>query len=106
MSAPPCCQEVCSGPGSAMPAVPATQDATALALAAEGFLNLVPWDFVDPSTGDKRPEAATAEALLLRALRAEPAHPLALHLHVHLSEAQVQAPPAARGRGEGTGTEG
>lgn len=84
----------------------AEEDATALALAAEGFLNLVPWDFVDPSTGDKRPEAATAEALLLRALRAEPAHPLALHLHVHLSEAQVQAPPAARGRGEGTGLAG
>ncbi|GAB4824072.1 hypothetical protein N2152v2_011118 [Parachlorella kessleri] len=68
----------------------ATQDPTALAMAAEAYLNLCPWDFMDPSTGDKRPDAKAADALLLRALRLNPRHELALHLHVHLAEAGAE----------------
>ena len=66
------------------------QDPTALALAAEAYLNLCPWDFMDPSTGERRPDAQAADALLLRALRLNPHHELALHLHVHLAEAGAE----------------
>lgn len=72
---------------------PVLQDATALALAAEAWMNLVPWDFVDAG-GGLRPEAAAAEALLRRALRLHPTNELALHLLVHMSEVAHHDPAA------------
>jgi hypothetical protein len=66
--------------------------ATALALAAEALMNLTPWEYYQQPGGQLRPGAARAERLLLRALQAEPGHPLLLHLHVHVAEGGAPGP--------------
>lgn len=43
-------------------------------------------DYYNPD-GSLRPTAATAEQLILKALKLQPKHPHALHLHVHIAEA-------------------
>ena len=50
-----------------------------------------------------RPDAARAEALLLRALEIDGRHPLALHLHIHVAEAGT---PTLEGDGGGDGGRG
>ncbi|WIA40430.1 hypothetical protein OEZ86_013787 [Tetradesmus obliquus] len=67
------------------------QDADAFAWAAEAYMNLTPWDYY-AEDGSLRPTAATAEALLLQALKLQPHHLHALHLHIHIAEAGQPAP--------------
>jgi hypothetical protein len=61
-------------------------DADALALAAEGFMNLRQWNYYDKASGELQPEAARAEQLIRAALEQAPAHALAHHLHIHIAE--------------------
>ncbi|KAF6261103.1 hypothetical protein COO60DRAFT_1699955 [Scenedesmus sp. NREL 46B-D3] len=58
------------------------QDADAFAWAAEAYLNLTPWDYY-AEDGSLRATAATAESLLVQALKLQPHHLHALHLHIH-----------------------
>lgn len=83
------------------------QVADAYALAAEAFMNLVPWDYYDPVSLQLKGAAAAAEELVLKALQLNPRNLLALHLHIHLAEAGVAGPqvpgaPPAAGRALGS----
>ncbi|KAK9824022.1 hypothetical protein WJX72_007032 [[Myrmecia] bisecta] len=60
-------------------------DQHALAIAAESYMNLSPWDYYED--GVLRPTAEVAEKLLREVLEIEPLNPLALHLHIHIAEA-------------------
>lgn len=72
----------------------------ALAIAAESYMNLSPWDYyAQPDV--LRPSAAKAEALLTEVLQDDPDNPLALHLHIHISEASTPSRSVSTaGRGE------
>lgn len=62
-------------------------DADVLALAAEAFMDLRPWDLWDKTTGEPRPETPRALALLEQALKIDPHHPGACHFYIHAVEA-------------------
>jgi tetratricopeptide (TPR) repeat protein len=61
-------------------------DADAGALAAEAMMDLRPWDLWKPN-GAPHPGTAEIVAILERALKVEPNHPLANHLYIHAVEA-------------------
>ncbi|BDA50251.1 hypothetical protein COCOBI_15-3800 [Coccomyxa sp. Obi] len=63
-----------------------TADAALIAMAAEAFMNLSPWDYY---TADKtlKETASAAEELINQALAIDPTNALALHLHIHIAEA-------------------
>jgi len=67
------------------------QDADAYALAAEAYMNLSPWDYY-AADGSLKPNAQTAEQLLVKALQLHPEHTHALHLHIHVAEAGAPVP--------------
>ncbi|DBA79517.1 TPA: hypothetical protein ACH3X2_007704 [Trebouxia sp. C0005] len=72
----------------------------ALAIAAESYMNLSPWDYyAQPDV--LRPSATKAEALLTEVLQEDLDNPLALHLHIHISEASTPSRSVSTaGRGE------
>lgn len=75
-------------------------DSKALAIAAESYMNLSPWDYYS-QPNELRPSAAKAERLLVEALGHDPDIPLALHLRIHVSEASSPDRSASTaGRGE------
>ncbi|GIL87576.1 hypothetical protein Vretimale_14732 [Volvox reticuliferus] len=64
-------------------------DANALALAAEAYANLSPWDFAEPlggSTGIPPDGTKQIIRLLQKSLKRDPLNPLALHLMIHVTE--------------------
>ena len=61
------------------------EDADALALAAEGFMNLHQWDYYTEE-GTLRPDAARAEGLIDAVLERAPSNALAHHLRIHIAE--------------------
>lgn len=72
----------------------------ALAIAAESYMNLSPWDYY-LERDVLRPSAVKAEALLGEVLSEDADNPLALHLHIHISEASTPSRSVSTaGRGE------
>ena len=60
-------------------------DLDAATLFADALMNLRPWDFWKPD-GSMQPETPEILATLERVMRANPAHPGALHLYIHAVE--------------------
>ncbi|KAK9789960.1 hypothetical protein WJX73_005679 [Symbiochloris irregularis] len=73
-------------------------DAAVLAMAAESYMNLFPWDYYQGAKGAMKPLAARAEELIDQALSRDPFNPLALHLHIHIAEASSTQRKPGKGR--------
>ncbi|EIE23263.1 hypothetical protein COCSUDRAFT_47568 [Coccomyxa subellipsoidea C-169] len=61
-------------------------DSVLIAMAAEAFMNLSPWDYYNKDKSLKE-TATIAEELINQAIALEPMNALALHLHIHIAEA-------------------